>query len=395
MFKKERRKEPAISPKEQVELSQKNIPLRIVLVVLALTVAAVCFANVLQEPGRVQSGWQEIAAVNPQTAASQDFVLMYNLGAGEQSPKAELQAVAALYTETLDSAAKSLANEAYEGVNNLYTLNAQPNTDVQVDAVLYDALEQLQSLDSRLVYYAPVMEQYYGLFACTYDEEAEQFDPARNAEVSDFVSKIASFARDESAVQLKLLPNHTVRLEVSQAYQDYAKENGMESYVDLGLLKNAVLCDAVADAFKAQGYENGVISCLDGISRKLCSEEFALNVFDRVDGKVKNLGRAAYTAKAAVVSLRAFPVNKETDTEFYTYSDGTVVTGYLTPEGRSHAAASALAALSADENALELTTRVLSAFSGEDASFAALSDLSWVSSRNGQITSNGTDFTVK
>ena len=36
MSRKERRKEPALTPKERVELSQKNIPLRIVLVVLAL-----------------------------------------------------------------------------------------------------------------------------------------------------------------------------------------------------------------------------------------------------------------------------------------------------------------------------------------------------------------------
>ena len=45
MSRKERRKEPALTPKEQVELSQKNIPLRIVLVVLALVAAGVCFAN--------------------------------------------------------------------------------------------------------------------------------------------------------------------------------------------------------------------------------------------------------------------------------------------------------------------------------------------------------------
>lgn len=110
MSRKERRKEPALTPKEQVELSQKNIPLRIVLVVLALVAAAVCFANALGEMGKVQPGWQEILATNPITAASQDFVLTYNLGAGSLSPKAELQKVSELYTRVLDETSQALSN---------------------------------------------------------------------------------------------------------------------------------------------------------------------------------------------------------------------------------------------------------------------------------------------
>ena len=156
MSRKERRKEPALTPKEQVELSQKNIPLRIVLVVLALVAAAVCFANALGEMGKVQPGWQEILATNPITAASQDFVLTYNLGAGSLSPKAEQQRVSELYTRVLDETSQALSNQAVSGVNNLYTLNRQPNADIQVEPELYAAFRVLENAGSRMAYYAPV-----------------------------------------------------------------------------------------------------------------------------------------------------------------------------------------------------------------------------------------------
>lgn len=395
MSRKQRRNEPSLTPKEQVELSQKNIPLRIVLVVLALTVAAVCFANVLKAPGEVQPGWQEILAANPQTAASQDFVLMYNLGTGAQKPKAELQAVAALYTGTMDSAAQALANEPVAGVNNLYALNAQPNADLAVEPVLYDAFQLLQNAGSRLAYYAPVAQRYDSLFASTYDEEAVQLDPQRDKASAEFAAQIAAFAQDSGAVQVRLLPENTLRLEVSQEYLDYARENGVETFVDFGILRNALLCDAVADALAQQGYMQGVLSSLDGYARNLSGEEFALNVFDRVEGAVKNVGVVTYNGPAALVSLRAFPVSQEDTVNYYTYSDGTVVTPFLNEAGISHTVAPSLAALSPSGTVTALALRLLPAFAGEDASFAALSDLSWVSSENGQVRTNGTGFTLK
>ena len=383
MSRKERRKEPALTPKERVELSQKNIPLRIVLTVLALVLAGVCFANALDSSTAIPAGWQEIAPANPQTYAAQDFVLSYNLGAGQKSPKAELQALAPLYTKTLDAAYQSLANEPVEGVSNLYTLNTQPNTEVRVNELLYDALGQLEASDSRRMYYAPMADQYLGLFACTYDEEAEQFDPTRNPAAAAFAAEIAAFAQDAASV----------RLEVSEEYLTYARENAVESFVDFGVLRNALLCDAVADALAAQGYENGVVSSLDGYTRNLCGQEFALNIFDMQEGKAKNLGAVAYTGPAALVSFRAFPLGQDEAVNYFTYSDGTVVPPYLAENALSHTAASNLSTISKEGTVTALALKTLSAFTGDDAAFPALAGISWASAQGGQIRISGGDFT--
>ena len=395
MSRKERRKEPALTPKEQVELSQKNIPLRIVLVVLALVVAAVCFANALGETGKVQPGWQEILATNPQTLASQDFVLAYNLGTGSLSPKAEQQKVSELYTRVLDETAQALSNQPVSGVNNLYTLNQQPNADIQVEPALYEAFRVLENAGSRMAYYAPVAEQYDSLFSCTYDEEAVQFDPQRDKAAGEFTARIAAYAQDKTAVQVRLLPDNTLRLEVSQEYLDYAQDSGVDTFVDFGILRNALLCDAAADALVQAGYVQGVLSSLDGYARSLCGEEFALNVFERQDGKIKNVGIVTYSGPAALVTLRAFPMSESDTVNYYTYSDGTVIGPFLNADGISHTAAPSLAALSPSGSAANLALRMLPAFAGEDDSFAALSDLSWVSSKNGVLKINGDGFTKK
>lgn len=393
MSRKERRKEPALTPKQRVELSQRNIPLRIALVVLALVLAGVCFANALDSSTAIPAGWQEIAPANPQTYTAQDFVLSYNLGAGQKSPKAELQALAPLYTNALDAAYQSLANEPVEGVSNLYTLNTQPNTDVRVNELLYDALGQLETSGSRRMYYAPMADQYLALFACTYDEEAEQFDPARNPAAAAFAAEIAAFAQDAASVRLVLLPEQTVRLEVSEEYLTYARENGVESFVDFGVLRNALLCDAVAEALAAQGYENGVVSSLDGYTRNLCSQEFALNIFDMQEGKAKNLGAVVYTGPAALVSFRAFPLSQDEAVNYFTYSDGTVVTSYLAESALSHTAASNLSTISKEGTVTALALKTLSAFTGDDAAFPALAGISWASAQGGQIRISGGDFT--
>lgn len=392
---KERRKEPRLTPKEQVELSQKNIPLRIVLVVLALVIAGISFASAIGEMGAVQSGWQEIVTTNAKTLAPQEFVLAYNLGTGSLSPKAEQQKVSALYTQVMDETAQALSSLPVSGVNNLYTLNSQPNADVQVEPALYEAFRVLENAGSRMAYYAPAAEQYDSLFACTYDEEAVQFDPQRDKTAGEFTARIAAYAQDETAVRVRLLPDNTLRLEVSQEYLDYAQENGVETFVDFGILRNALLCDAAADALVQAGYVQGVLSSLDGYARSLCGEEFALNVFEQQDGSFKNVGIVTYSGPAALVTFRAFPVSEGDTVNYYTYSDGTVITPFLNAEGISHTAAPSLSALSPSGSAASLALRMLPAFAGEDDSFAALNDLSWVSSKNGVLKINGDGFTKK
>lgn len=387
-----RRREPNLPRKQRIELGEVNVPLRALLLGIALLVAALAFGSVINQRLAVQSGWQEIEAANPQTVAHQAFQFSYDLGAGEQSAREELRAVTAVYTDALDTAYRTLSGETIEGVSNLAVLNSQPNTAVQVDPALYAALEAVQLSGSRYVYLAPLMQQYDALFACSYDQEAALYDPARDEGAAEFAARIAAFAADPTSIQLELLGEDRVCLTVSAEYLDYAAENELETLVDFGILRNAFLCDAAADALAERGYCRGVVSSLDGYARNLSGEKFGVNLFDRVDGTVTALGSVTYTAPAALVICRAFPASAQEKTRFYTYADGTVVPPYLNASGLPSAAAPNLVTLSHEESVAALALRTVAAFAEADAEFPTLTAFSWASVRDGAIATHGTDF---
>lgn len=389
-----RRKDPAPQPKIKLELREGHYTLRLICVGVALLVAALAFASVLNSPTQVKSGWQQIMPQDSVTPAGQEFLLCYNLGQTEQKPEQELNDLVACYTGLLDQGYRVLSNTEQTDCVNLRTLNQQPNTALAVDDILYNALKTWEASSSRLIYFAPLMERYYSLFASTYDHEAEEFDPTHSQEAADFAREIAAFATDPEAIQLKLLPQNTVRLEISPEYLAYAREHQVDSFLDMGIALNAFLCDVVAEGLTREGFENGYVTSFDGYTRAMCADEFALNVFDRVDGQARQLGTVLYHTPGAVVSCRAFPVLEGDVVNYFTYSDGTVRAPYLNDRGELHCAAASLNTFSPTLSAGVLALRTLAAYAGEDSTFADLEDLSWAAGENQQIILHGDAFTL-
>lgn len=387
-----RRREPALRPKQRVELSSEKLALRVALLGIAILVASLAFTSVFNGLVSAKSGWQQISPENTQSAGYQDFLLCYNIGQTELSAKNEVKALSKLYGETMDSASRALDNSPQEGFVNLYDLNSQPNTAVSVDPLLYQAFQTIEESGSRMVYFAPLMANYRSLFACADDDTAAQFDPEKSWEMARFAEEIAAFALDPEAVQVKLLPENTLRLEVSPEYLDYAEENELERFVDLGLLRNAFLCDAVTQALEAQGFVNGYLTSFDGFTRALCQEEFGLNVFDFQEGQSLQVDTALYQGPCVVVSCRSFPILELDQVNYYSYAGGEVRPPYFGEDGLLHAACPSLNTLSRNLSVAELTIRTLEAYAGKDPTFPSLEDLSWVSGGNQQASYHGTDF---
>ena len=387
-----RRSDPALRPKQRVELTTGKIALRLMVVGIAILVASLAFGAVVNNLVSTQTGWQQVEAANPETGIAQDFILCYNIGQTEAAAGTELKALSSHYSRRLDNDYRELSNVPMENIVNLHTLNSRPNTAVAVDPLLYAAFQTLEASGSRLVYFAPMLEQYRSLYACEYDQEAEKFDPERSEELARFAGEIARFARDPEAVQVKLLPENTLRLEVSPEYLDYAGENELESFVDLGLLLNAFLCDAVAEGLTELGYVNGYVTSFDGFTRTMCAEEFGLSVYDLKEGEALLLDTALYDGPCTLVSCRSFPVLDKDAVNYYRYADGTVLGPYLNEQGLLHAACASLYTLSRELTTAQLAIRTLEAYAQEDASFPSLEEISWVSGENGQATYHGTDF---
>ncbi len=390
-----RRSDPPLRRPERIEVKEGNLPLRLIGMGIAILVAALAFTYGFTSLLGTDTGWQQVSPAGDKISIAQDFILSYEIGKTEQDAGAEMKGLSATYTEALKHSSQALSTQEFEDTANLYTLNTQPGQPVTVDPLLYEAFRTIEASGSRLPYLAPVFGQYANLFTSGYDEGAVEFDPDRSPEAAQYVAEIAAFAANPDQVQVKLLPDCRLILEVSPEYLTYAAENEITRFVDLGMLFNAFVCDAVADALAERGYTNGFLSSYDGFSRILCDQEFGLNVFDRVEGKPVQLAVARYTGPAAVVSCRSFPILEKDQMNYYTYSDGTVRGPYLNEAGLPRAASASLSVGAEQGKVAGLALRTLAAYAGEDPTFAALSDLSWVSAQNGEVKTNGALFQVE
>ncbi len=360
---------PHLPPVEKVELPARPSWARVVAVLLLLVVgaAALSYGVFLLVAG--EKGVQRIDAARAETSAAQDFVFLYDLGAGETSASNENRALSALYGSALNTAYKALdAYAGYEGVNNLYTLNQHPNTEYTVDPVLYNALERIRAAGDRTLYLGPMLELYDDIFSCQDDTQAAYYDPAQSPEMAQYYAEVAAFANDPAMVDVRLLGEDRVLLYVAPEYERFAKENEVAHYLDPGWLKNAFIVDFLADTVAAAGYTRGQISSVDGFERLLDENAQAENGF-LLPGHTLRIDGAC-----ALVTLSAAPRSAADTARFYTFADGRVLSLYLDPaDGACRAALPILGGASRTAGCAEVALRLAPLFIADtfDAAGAA------------------------
>lgn len=390
-----RKHEPILPKVQRVELSSKNLWIRVIGLCAAIVVALVSFGAVIRNLLTPESGWQPISASNSETGCATQFVFNYNLGAGNLPTQQEYRQLSLSYTRASDEAYQALSSHEIEHVLNLYTLNSHPNESMTIDPILYSALETAAAENSRVLYYAPIAELYDSLFACEFDYEAELYDPAVSAESAEFCADITRFASDPGSVEVRLLGSNQAMLFVSDAYLSYARENEITRFLDFGWLKNAFILDHIAEEMIAQGLTNGTISSFDGFSRALGGDNYSQNLFTVESGALRQFGVIHYSGPMSLVVYRDFPILEMDSRLYYAYEDGRIVTPYLGAEGITAAAGENLVVLDSGIGCARLAMRTLAAYAAETLDETRLNGLSWVMANGTQLRTGGTGFTVE
>ena len=361
-----RKKEQYVPKLEKIELSQKNIKLRWVATIAFFAVGAASLAYSLHSYLAPETGWEqiEISGSYGETCADQ-FLLMYNLGSGEESPTAEKKAVTGIYTEACEEAYRLFHSSAeYDGVGNLAAVNASPNLEVTVDPALYGVLERLENHGIRSHYLGPAYEIYNGIFGCAEDYQTADYDPLQNPGLKTAFSEIAGYAMGEEQIDLELLGDHRVRLTLSADYLRYANELETTHFLDLSWMKNAFIADYLAERLTQAGYTHGVITSFDGYTRNLETREeaFYYQIYDSTP-----LTQLEYRGPMSIVELRAYPVKAMDKLCYYTLETGEVRVPYLdVTDGLPTAAAGSLPAYSEDVGCGEMLCQVLPAYVAND-----------------------------
>lgn len=327
-----------------------------------------------------ETGWQQIEPdTGRQASCAADFVLYYDLGAGERSASAENKQLSRLYGEACVAALRMFSNSAdWPEEHNVRYLNEHPNEAVSVQPGLYRALETVAESGERSLYLGPLHELYDNVFTCQDDVLTAEFDPRQSRDVQRYFDQCLVYANDPAAVDVHLLGDGQVCLAVSEDYMAFAREQQIASFIDFSWMENAFIADYLADAIAEAGYTAGVLSSWDGFVRDLggSDEAFAVSLYDGGPAGSAPVAKVGYGGGMSGVYLRDYPMYERDGYRFYAMDDGSVLTPYLdTADGLCRSAAADLLGCSWDMGCAEVLLRMIPAYVADELTDRALDGL--------------------
>lgn len=361
---------PNLPSMERVELPEKHLHLRVICAVVLVILAAVLIsrgmAGIFANPG----GWTTIEPeLSEESNGTLELMLQYELGRDGNTPAMEQKKIAKLYTSACGEAYQLFSStEEFPEQHNTWYLNQHPNEIVTVEAPLYEAFALLEQYQSRYLYFAPIYEQYRGLFSCVSDVEAKDADPYVNADADAFVQNTLPYVQNPEQVSLELLGENQVRLYVSEDYLQYAKENEITEFLDFFWLQNAFTVDYVAQSLIDAGFTHGVIASYDGFSRHLGDVEVPLsvNLFDWSGDQQRVAARMPHPNGVNLVTMRSHPIQELDVLHYYTWENGEVRTPYIDQtDGKCKAALSNLMGYSDQYGCAEIALQIYDAYAAD------------------------------
>lgn len=356
---KDNRDLPHPKPVEKIELSDRNATGRFIAAALFLLVGAGALVYAFRQLGTPEAGWQAIqAGTGSGPTCGEEFVFLYELGAGGQPVLTESRAVTAEYTKACRKAFQMFhTSETFEDTVSLCEISGRPNQELEVDPALYGAFAAVREEGDRTVYLGPVYARYGDLFYCTDDSQLADFDPYSSEEVAREYAAATAYAMDPAHIDVELLGENRVRLRVSEEYLAFAQREGIERFLDFGWMRNAFAADYLAQTMAEAGFTKGSISSIDGFIRCLDGREgsYSLNLYDVEGEKPVQAGVLEYQGPMSLVSLRAFPLNEGDRQRCYRLRNGELRTMYLDPrDGRCKNALNALTCYAGDRTCAQL-----------------------------------------
>ena len=372
-------KTPRVKPVQKIELSEKNIPLRIALVALCIAIAALAIGWGVSKALNVEPGWQMIEVDCETVNCSQDFVLNYDFSDSGNAATTQLRLLTILYSDACEKAYWLFSpDQESEDFGNMCSVNRSLNKPVQVDPVLYEALEVMVEHNCRELYLAPVYALYDDLISSDSDVMAAEFDPARNRDLAGYAAQVAEFAADPKMIDLELLEDHQVRLRVSDAYLAFAAEYEITVFADFHWMTNAFITDYMADLLLENGFTTGYIASNDGFTRNLDTRgnAYSMNIFNRLENQAYMAGQMVYRNNAALVSLRDYPMSERDQWSYYRWSDGHITNTYVDiSDGCSKAAVDTLVTYAYGGSCAEVLLEMLDVYIAEELEPEKLADL--------------------
>ena len=359
MSKNARDRRPYVKPVTRVELDQTNVKLRWILVAVFFVIAIAAFGIGINELLKTEPGWQSVRASSDQPNSGTEIVLMYDYSGLGATASQVNKALETKYSQACTDAFAIFSGDiSRDGLGNVHHVNASPNQEISVDPALYAAFELLERYANRSIFLAPVYVEYDRIFNSESDPEAAGNDPMKNPDVKAYIEELIGYTSDPLMVSLELLGDNRIRLNVAQAYLDYAAENDIAEFIDFGWMRNAFVIDYLADQLTDAGYTNGYLASYDGFTRNLVEADtpFNMNLFNLEGKDITIPAVMEYVGRTSLVFLRSYPLDELDEWSYHVYEDGEIVSSLIDPDdGVSKSALTNMVSYSKELGCAEIT----------------------------------------
>ena len=362
-------------PKQVIEVEEKHVKLRVVLLIICIAVALISLGYWLFNLLTVEPGWYTISVKSSEPNCGNEFTFAYNAGTDGLDAKTEREAVIRIYSKACEEAYNLFTWDVEEPCEGgIRYLSDHPNQLVTVDERLYKALSLAK--DSPLMYMGPVTAEYAKIFQYHEEHLAAKYDPSQNPELMAFITELLGFVGSRDHIRMEFFGNNQVKLCVSAEFMNYAQRNGVEALLDFGWMKNAFIADFLADALTEKGYTKGYLVSYDGYGCYLEGEttEYTLSLYDRFAYTVDR--PAAFSVKGPVntVAFRNYPLSEGDVWHYFSFgSTGTIASVYVDPtDGVCKSSTDNLVCYSKNASCAEMVLSCAPLFLTEELDEAAL-----------------------
>lgn len=239
-------------------LKNKKLMLRLLAFIAAVIAAVVAFTSGILQLGHRDSGYYDVgltAEGNALLYGSGAHLLIYAEG-GSSDIRRELTAAQKAFTEALSRAYKLLdADNSYEGMVNIASLNQHPGERMRLAPALYavlaDASARMDRGEGYNLFAGPLFRAWRNLL---YLEEPQEADPLNDPDEAELLAAITELVNRPGMFSLDLSEENAAALIVSPEYGSFAEAQEIEGPIlDLNLLHDAYLLDMTAAVLQGQG----------------------------------------------------------------------------------------------------------------------------------------------
>ncbi|MBP5343319.1 hypothetical protein J6Y73_05280 [bacterium] len=311
---------PIVQKVKKIELNEKHIPLRVVLLIVVIIIAITAFGIFFSSLLSADPGWMVIEEINTNyPSIGQDFILNYNVPKKDSTlMKKKVQGI---YSDLVEKPLILFDTlNDYEGYINLKYINEHPNEIIEVDSLLYNSFKKINEYGNKTIFLGPVYSQYRSLFTSLNNTEAYEFDAKYNDSMKEYFSTICTYL-ENNKINIELFENNKIRLNVLDDYLTYSEENNITDYLDFWTLKNAFVSDYIVDNLFENGITDFILSSNDGYNYVVgVTEEVAIEVWQKTKKQKNLVGRLTFSGTKAFVNYSDSPLDINED-NYYVYYD--------------------------------------------------------------------------